>query len=69
MSRDLARSSNRGVMEFYEWKPFKVCDKRVKFGDHRHCGSGEIMVLVCEVTLCDLLFKALCDLMGGHPSY
>ena len=56
-------------MEFYEWKPFKVCDKRVKFGGHRHCGSGEIMVLVCEVTLCDLLFKALCDLMGGHPSY
>ena len=40
-----------------------------KFSGHRHCGSGDITVLVCHMTLHDHVVKGLCDLMGRSPSW
>ena len=39
-----------------------------KFGDHRHCVSGYIMILVCHVTSQDHLIKGSCEFMGRSPS-
>ena len=32
-------------------EPLKVSQHPVMFGCHRHCGSREVMVLVCHVIL------------------
>ena len=39
----------------------------VKFGGHRYCGSGDIIVLACHVITQDHMIKQSCDLMGGSP--
>ena len=36
-----------------------------KFGDHKHCVSGDMMFLICHVTLLGHMFKGLCEFMGG----
>ena len=33
------------------------------FGDHRHCGSEKIIVLVCHVIPQDHVIKESCDFM------
>ena len=35
-------------MWFYGWESLVVSHDPAKFGDHRHCGSGDIMFLVGE---------------------
>ena len=34
---------------------------------HRHCGSGDMMVLVCHVILQDHVVKGYCDFMARSP--
>ena len=36
-----------------------------EFGGHRHCYSGDIMILVCHVIH---VIKGSCDVMGRSPS-
>ena len=38
-----------------------------KFGGHGHCGSGDIMLLVCQGILQDHIVKPSCDFMGRSP--
>ena len=40
--------------------------KSTMYGGHRHCGSGDLMVLVCHVILQRV--KGSCDFMGRSPS-
>ena len=39
-----------------------------KFGGHRHCGIGDILVLVCHVISHDQVIIGSCDLMGRSLS-
>ena len=32
-----------------ELEAFMVCNHPANFGDHRDCGSGEMVLLVCQV--------------------
>ena len=41
---------------------------RTNFGGHRHCASGEIMVLVYQVILQDHVFKGSFEIMGRSTS-
>ena len=34
---------------FYEWEMPNLSHYLTKFGGHKHCGSGYIMVLFCHV--------------------
>ena len=38
-------------------------------GDCRHCGSGDILVLVCHVISQDSRIKGLCDFVERIPSW
>ena len=40
----------------------------VNFGDHRRCGSGDTLILVCQVILKDCVIKGSLDFMGRSPS-
>ena len=42
----------------YGKKTLNVSHHPAKFGDHKHCGRTDIMVLVCHVILQDLMSKA-----------
>ena len=48
-SCDLARPRDQNVIWLYRREPIKVSYHPAKFGGHRHCGSGDIMILVCHV--------------------
>ena len=39
-----------------------------KFGDHRHCDSGDIMILVCHMILQDHVIKWSFEFTGRIPS-
>ena len=39
-----------------------------KFGGHRHCGTGDILNLVCHVILQDQEIKGSCNFMGSSFS-
>ena len=41
----------------------------IKFGGHRHSGSGDTIILVCYVILKDYMIKGSCEFMGGSPSW
>ena len=45
-----------------------VSHQPAKFGGHRHCGSGDIMVLVCHVISQHHVIKRSYDFMGRNPS-
>ena len=48
-----------------------VCHHPTKFGGHRHCDSGDIIVLVCHVILQDhkiMQVGHVCGFMGMGPS-
>ena len=47
---------------------FMVSHQPDKFAGHRHCGSGDIMILVCHVILQDHLIKGSCDSTPRRPS-
>ena len=51
-------------MQLFRWKPFMVSHHPLKFGHHRHCGSGDIMVLVCHVTLQDRVTEGSYDFIS-----
>ena len=40
----------------------------MKFDDHWHSGSRDIMIFVCHVTLQDHVTGVLCDFMDRSPS-
>ena len=44
---------------------FKVSHHSIKFSGHIHCGTGDIMVLVCRVVLQESIIKGLCDFRRG----
>ena len=67
LSHDLARSLDQKVMQLYGQKPLKVSHHPTKFGDQRHCGSRDIMVLMCDVILQNRMIEGSCDFMGGIP--
>ena len=37
-----------------------------KFGGHRHCGTVDIMFLVCYMIEQDRVIEESCDFMGGR---
>ena len=39
-----------------------------KFGGHRHCDGGDIIILVCHVISQDHVMKPSCDFMSKSPS-
>ena len=39
-----------------------------KFGGHRHCGIGDITILVCHVISQDHVIKGLCPFIDSSPS-
>ena len=39
-----------------------------KFGGHRPCVSGDILMSVCHVILEDRVIKGLCDFINRSPS-
>ena len=45
-----------------------ISNHTAKFGDFRHCGSGDEMFLICNMISKDQVFKGLCDFMGGSYS-
>ena len=46
----------------------EVSQHPAKFGDHRHCNRGGIIVPVCHVILQDHDTKGLSNIMGRSPS-
>ena len=40
-----------------------------KFGDYMHCGSEDIVILVCHVILQDHVIKGTCDLIGRYNEF
>ena len=41
------RPPDQSDKRLHGYDPVKVCHHPTTFGDHRPCGSGDIMVLVC----------------------
>ena len=52
-------------MWFYRQESIKVSYHPAKFGGHRHCGSENIMVLMCHVLLEDHVVKGVVTLRAG----
>ena len=46
----------------------KVSYRPAKFDGRRHCGSGDIMILVFHVILQNQVFKGSCDFMDRSTS-
>ena len=68
MSRDLATPRYQRVQQLYKWGLYKVNNNLTKYGRNKHCFVGDIMVLVCHVTLQDKVIKALYGFMVRSPS-
>ena len=49
-------------------EPLKISQQPAKFGGHRYCGSGDILILVCQVTSQDYVIKETCDFMTTSVS-
>ena len=46
----------------------KINHRPAKFGGTRHCGSRDVMILVCPVIPKNHGLKESCDFFGGSPS-
>ena len=46
-------------MLLYAQGPMKIGYYPAKFGGHRHCGSEDVMILVCHVVLEDHAIKVI----------
>ena len=57
------------VIGLYGWKSLKLNDHFTKSCGHRHCGSGDIMVIVCDVISQDHLTEGWSNIMGRSPSW
>ena len=55
------------IKRLYSFMAFKVYHFPTKFGEHKHCGSGD-MFLICCVNSHDQIIKGLYGLMDGSPS-
>ena len=53
-------------MYLYEEEPIGLSYRLIKFSSHRHYGSEDITLLVCQVTLEDHVIKVSCDFMRVH---
>ena len=51
-----------------ELEAIMACDHPANFGDHRDCGSGEMVFLVCQVILKGPAIKGLYDFTGMRLS-
>ena len=51
-------------MWLYGRKLLIVCNHCVRFGGYTHCGSGDKMFLIYDMSLRDCVVKGLCCLMG-----
>ena len=54
----------KGLCEFIKGNSSLYIPTLPKFGSHKHCGSGYIMILVCHVILQDHVVMWSCDFMG-----
>ena len=54
-------------MQLYGWDLQVVSHHPNKFGDHRHCGNGDLMFLICHMTSRDHMLKGLYGFIGGSP--
>ena len=69
LSRDLTRLGDYTVMWLYGQKLLKVSHHPATFLGHKHCGSGDIMVLVCHVISQDRMTKRWSNIMGESTSW
>ena len=60
-------SRDSRFMSVYRLESLKVSSHSAKFGGHRHCGSGDIFILVCRIILQYHLIKGLCGFMVRVP--
>ena len=58
----------KALNDFITFASFIVSQHPTMCGDHTHCCSGEIMVVVSHVILQDHAMKRYCDFMGRSPS-
>ena len=49
-------------MKLHCWEPLMMNHHATKIGGHRHCGSGDIMILVCHMILQDHVIKCCSSL-------
>ena len=56
------------VMQLYRKKLLRGSHHQNKFCGHRHCESGNIIILVCHVILQDYLTQTFSNIMGSSPS-
>ena len=56
-------------MKLCRKKPFKVSHHPTNFGADRHCGEGNIIVLVFQVISQDHVVKVSFEFMGRSPSW
>ena len=54
-------------MQIYGGKLFVLCHYADKSRDHKHFDGGG-MFLICHMTSPELMFKRLCEFMGGSSS-
>ena len=58
---------NKALYDFMVW-PLKTSHHPTKFGSHRFCGNGDIMILVCHSIWQDQVIKRLSDFIGKSSS-
>ena len=46
----------------------KISYHHAKFGSDKHCGSGDIMILVCHVISHKQVIKGSCNFISRSPS-
>ena len=51
----------------YGWELLAICHRPDKSCDHKHCDSGDLMLLVFQVTSREHMFKGLYKFVGGSP--
>ena len=56
------RPRDQRVMKLHCWEPLMINHHATKIGGHRHCGSGDIMILVCHMILQDHVIKCCSSL-------
>ena len=57
---------NKGSCLFWERAPGSMSHPE-KFEDHRHCDSGNLVLLICHMTSRDLMFNWFCYFIDGNP--
>ena len=65
--RDFASPRDQSFVWDYGREPFKISHHPAKYCHHRHCDSGDIMILACHLILQDHVIKESCDFCGWEP--